>query len=87
MWIFFIACPLPVIVRRICLFENFEKLSLLLGFLRYIGRVGEGLLHARISSFNQITARSRHQTIVTDVRESNSTYFGGGGASMPLTLP
>ena len=30
---FFIGCPLPVIVRRICLFENFEKLSLLLGFL------------------------------------------------------
>ena len=24
----FIACPLPVIVRRICIFENFEKLSL-----------------------------------------------------------
>ena len=36
MWIFFIACPLPVIVRRICRFENFEKLSLLLGFSRDI---------------------------------------------------
>ena len=34
MWIFFIVHPLPVIVRRICLFENFEKLTLLLGFLR-----------------------------------------------------
>ena len=33
---FFIACPLPFIVRRICLFENFEKLSLLLWFLRDI---------------------------------------------------
>ena len=32
--IFFIALPLPVIVRTICLFDNFEKLSMLLGFSR-----------------------------------------------------
>ena len=30
----FIALPLPVIVRTICLFDNFEKLSMLLGFSR-----------------------------------------------------
>ena len=30
--VFFIALPLPVIVRTICLFDNFEKLSMLLGF-------------------------------------------------------
>ena len=33
---FFIALPLPVIVRTICLFDNFEKLSMLLGFSRDI---------------------------------------------------
>ena len=44
----YIAYPLPVIVRRICLFDNFEKLSMLLGFSRKnIGRVGEELLRAR----------------------------------------
>ena len=32
----YIAYPLPVIVRKICLFDNFEKLSTLLGFSRYI---------------------------------------------------
>ena len=46
----YIAYPLPVIVRRICLFDNFEKLSMLLGLKGYIGRVGEGLLHAHSSS-------------------------------------
>ena len=30
------AYPLPVIVRTICLFDNFEKLSMLLGFSRDI---------------------------------------------------
>ena len=30
----YIAYPLPVIVRRICLFDNFEKLSMLLGLSR-----------------------------------------------------
>ena len=28
----YVVYPLPVIVRRICLFDNFEKLSMLLGF-------------------------------------------------------
>ena len=32
----FTAFPLPVIVRTICLFENFEKLSTLLGFSKDI---------------------------------------------------
>ena len=32
----YIACPLPVIVRGICLFDNFEKLSMLLGLSRDI---------------------------------------------------
>ena len=40
----YIAYPLPVIARGICLFDNFEKLSMLFGL------VGEGLLRARISS-------------------------------------
>ena len=31
-----IAHPLPVIVRKISLFDNFEKLSMLLGFWRDI---------------------------------------------------
>ena len=30
----YIAYPLPVTVRRICLFDNFEKLSMFLGFSR-----------------------------------------------------
>ena len=30
--VLFIALPLPVIVRTICLFHNFEKLSMSLGF-------------------------------------------------------
>ena len=34
--VFFIAFPLPVIVRTICLFDNFEKLSILFGFSRDI---------------------------------------------------
>ena len=50
MWGFFIAFTLPVIVRKICLIDNLEKLSTLLGFWGDIGRVGEGLLQARISS-------------------------------------
>ena len=33
---FFIAYHLPVIVKRICLSDNFEKLSMLLGFSRDI---------------------------------------------------
>ena len=49
----YIAYPLPVIVWRICLFNSFEKLSMLLGFLRYVGRVGEWLLH--ISSLESWT--------------------------------
>ena len=32
----YIAYPLAVIVRGICLFDNFEKLSMLLGFSRDI---------------------------------------------------
>ena len=34
--VFFIALPLPVVVRTICLFDNFEKFSMLLGFSRYV---------------------------------------------------
>ena len=29
----YIACPLRVIFRRICVFDNFKKLLMLLGFL------------------------------------------------------
>ena len=38
----YIAYPLAVIVRRICLLDNFEKLSTLLGFSR---DVLEGCVH------------------------------------------
>ena len=32
----YVAVPLQIIVKMICLFDNFEKLSMLLGFSRYI---------------------------------------------------
>ena len=49
--IFFIAFPLRVIVRTICLFDNFEKIMNLTRILeRYVGRVVEGLLRTRISN-------------------------------------
>ena len=34
MYFSYIAYPLPVIVRGVCLFDNFEKLSMLLGLSR-----------------------------------------------------
>ena len=34
--VFFIALSLPVVVRTICLVDNFEKFSMLLGFSRYV---------------------------------------------------
>ena len=47
---FFLCCiPFSNYSKGDLSFNNFEKLLLLLGFLRDIGRVGEGLLRARIS--------------------------------------
>ena len=51
----YIAYPLPVILRRICLFYNF-------GFLRYFGWVGKALLHARTSSM-QVVSHENYQLL------------------------
>ena len=41
---FFIAFTLLVIVRTICLFHSFEKLSILLGFSRDVLEGGRGFI-------------------------------------------
>ena len=66
--VFFIALPLPVVVKPICLFENFEKLSVTWILERCIGRVGDGLLRTRISS----TKRDVSETL-GDINTKKST--------------
>ena len=52
MWIFFFSLHVLFQLNSAdCLFDDFEKLSLLLGFSRDILERGEMLLHACISSF------------------------------------
>ena len=46
--------PLPVTVQRICLFDHLKIVNVTSILERYIGRVGEGLLCACISSFNNV---------------------------------
>ena len=75
MWILFIACRFPVIVRRICLFENFENLSLLLGFKRDIleGWARGCCVHVFLvntlsqTEFEVNLLRSKHPTLLSKI--------------------
>ena len=47
----YIAFPLLLVVRTICLFDNFNKLSMLHGFSKDLfEKVGKGLIGISISS-------------------------------------
>ena len=77
----FIACPLPVIVRRICLLENFENLSLLPGFSRDFFGGGKGLLHACISSYIYI-----YLNALSYERKTLLLTFHGEIISLPVKI-
>ena len=72
----YIAFPLLVMVRTICLLDNFKIINVTWILERYIGRVGEGLMLTRTSSYLFQVYRLQKEQKKIRVAPGINTTFG-----------